>query len=170
MQKTSFVLQALNILGPEVILKLSEVLRIKQVPLKKAAGEELVSWSEAPPPEELPKPKRVAPTEAKILPFPKTIRQFEELESEQKEIIESKAESREKSEPLREGARVMPSDIILWQREIMKDSDGAIQKIDAMKGYQRSTQMYMAKSKTIDGKEKIRFITTNGILINKKQA
>ncbi len=169
MQKTSFVLQALNILGLEEILKLSEVLRVKQVPLKKAAGEELVSWSEASQDEQA-KPKMPPSTEGKILPFPKTIRQFEELESEKKEIIETKPNTREKSESLPEGTLVMPSDVVLWQREIMKDSDGAIQKIDAMRGYQRSTQMYMAKSKTIDGKEKIRFIVTNGILINKKQA
>lgn len=170
MQKTSLVLQALNILGLEEILKLSEVLRIKQVPLKKAAGEELVSWSETTQ-EELPRPKQTSPSEAKILPFPqKTIKQFEELESEQEEIVEAKAVIKDKLEEAPAGIRVMPSDVILWQREIMKDSDGAIQKIDAMKGYQRSTQMYMVKSKSIDGKEKIRFIATNGILINKKQA
>jgi hypothetical protein len=169
LQNSSFVLRALNILGLEEILKLSEVLRIKQVPLKKAAGEELVTWSETQ--EEVPRSEPKPPSEAKVLAFPKkTIKQFEELESEQREIIEAKAEARENLEKVPEGTLVMPSDVILWQREIMKDSDGAIQKIDAMKGYQRSTQMYMVKSKNIDGKEKIRFIATNGILINKKQA
>lgn len=80
----------MNILGLEEILKLSEVLRIKQVPLKKAAGEELVTWSETQ--EEVPRSEPKPPSEAKVLAFPKkTIKQFEELESEQREIIEAKA-------------------------------------------------------------------------------
>jgi hypothetical protein len=161
--KSSYVLQALNILGLEEILKLSEVLHAKQVPLKKAAGEELIVWNT---PVEKPG-KKAKKEEAKVLPFPnRAVTDFPELEEEPPE----KPEERPAPESSSGNEHVMPSDIILWQRELMRDSDEAIQKLDAMKGYQKSTQMYVVKSHLADGKEKIRFASTNGVLINKKQA
>jgi hypothetical protein len=163
--KPSYVLQALNILGLEEILKLSEVLHAKQVSLKKAAGEELIVWNT---PAKKPE-KKAKKEEAKVLPFPtRAITDYPELEEDAPD--HSLAEERAAAENFSENEHVMPSDIILWQRELMKDSDEAIQKLDAMKGYQKSAQMYVVKSHLADGKEKIRFASTNGVLINKKQA
>lgn len=167
MSKSSYVLQALNILGLEEILKLSEVLHAKQVPLKKAAGEELIVWNT---PAEAPA-KPVKKEEGKVLAFPKrAITDYPELEEDLQEQSAAKEPREKLTENLSGNEQLMPSDIILWQRELMKDSDEAIQKLDAMKGYQKSTQMYVVKSHLADGKEKIRFASTNGVLINKKQA
>lgn len=150
MTKTPFVFHALSLLGLEEILKLAEVHQTKKVALKKAAGGELISWDE---PVAAP-PKKVQPEEAKVLIFPKT----PQIEEEKSEIPDS------------EKPHLVTSDVLLWQREMTKDSDSSIQKLDAFKGYKRSTEMYVVKSSTIDGKDKIRFASTEGILVDKKQA
>ncbi len=43
-----FVLRALKILGLEEILNIAEVPKMKKTALKKAAGEELISWDDEP--------------------------------------------------------------------------------------------------------------------------
>lgn len=162
MAKSSFVLQALKILGLEEMLKLSEVLHEKQVPLKKAAGEELIAWGDAE--EKRSKPKRSLPeSEAKVLEFPK--KNIGQMPSLPEEHRPSGADHEEDSGDL------MPSDVILWQREMSKQAEGNILKLDAFKGYKKSTEMYVVKTPSpIDGKDKIRFASIKGVLINKKQA
>jgi hypothetical protein len=156
MSQTPFVLKALKILGPEEMLKLTEVLQVEQVPLKMAAGEELIVWDEV---SEKPSVK-AAETEAKILPFPKkSIHDLIPLEEESPE-----------DEGEQGPTNLLTSELILWQREITKEAGGNNQKLNAFKGYKKSTEMYVVKSADIDGKDKIRFAETNGILINKKQA
>jgi len=152
----SLVLQALGILGLQDILKLTEVLRKKQGTLtgslKKVAGDELNDWNN-----ETKKTKK--DTDAKVLNFPKkTLLDFEYPTDDGKE------------EDKEGGPKVTPAEVVLWQREMAKESSDAIQKMDAMKGYRRSTEMYVVKSQSDDGKEKIHFASTNGILVNKKQA
>ena len=162
MAKSSFVLQALKILGLEEMLKLSEVLHEKQVPLKKAAGEELIAWDDAE--EKRPKPKKVRPeTEARVLEFPKkNIGQMPSLREEHKPSAANHEE---------DSGDLMASDVVLWQREMSKQAEGNILKLDAFKGYKKSTEMYMVKTpSSVDGKDKIRFASTKGVLINKKQA
>ena len=155
MSKSSFVLQALKILGLEEMLKLSEVLHVKQVPLQKAAGDDLV-WDEAPNTSS----KRIrAPEDAKILAFPKkTIHDIAPMP-------DPVPESDDKERP-----NFLTSDLVLWQREIAKSSGETIQKMDAFKGYKKSTEMYVVKTPTPEGKDKIRFASTNGVLVNQKQA
>lgn len=160
MKKTNFVLRALNLYGLEEILKLSKAMNVKQVPLKKAAGEELIVWDDAPG---LDTPRASAAPEAKVLPFAKSKSPF----ISQEEIEEAKALEAKKKE---ESSTFLTSELVLWQREISRDSEESIQKLDAFKGYQRSTEMYVVKTQTLEGKEKIRFASTNGILVNKKQA
>lgn len=157
MSKSSFVLQALKILGPEEVLKLSEVLRVKQVPLKKAAGEELIVWNDAP---EVPKKKlSQKEEESNVLDFPKkSIRDLAPMEPESTENVEG------------EKSTLITSDMVLWQREINRESTDNVHKLDAFKGYKKSTEMYVVKESTVDGKEHIRFASTNGVLVNKKQA
>ncbi|HXH73701.1 MAG TPA: hypothetical protein VNJ08_01960 [Bacteriovoracaceae bacterium] len=156
MAKTSFVLRALSVLGFEEILKLSEVLMEARVPLKKAAGEDLIVWNDA------PKKKSIhQQDDAKILNFPKqgSLKEFEALrDPDIPDATEGQAPT------------LINSDLVLWQREITRESDDASKKLEAASGYQKSTQMYVVKSQTPEGKKKLRFASTDGILVNKKQA
>lgn len=156
----SFVLQALKIFGLEEMLKLSQTGQVKAGMLKKAAGAELIVWDDAPEVATLAPPEQ---PEAKILPFKK---QF----GEPSEISEPIADPHlAQGKPSEESANFYSSEFMLWQRELSKDNTSPLKK-DAVQGYARSTEMYVVKSPTIDGKEKIRFAETNGILVNKKQA
>ena len=148
MSKTSFVLQALKILGSEEILKLSEALHHKSIPVKKAAGEDLVVWNEAP---EAPKRKESAEsTSADILIFPERPKRSEEDEQEHTPGL-------------------MASELIFWQREMSKHT-GEVQKSEALKEYKKSTNVYMVQTVETDGKKSSRSAATEGVLINKKQA
>lgn len=169
MAKQSYVLDVLSILGLERILKLSEVLRAQGMPLKKAAGEDLVSWGNAPSVESVS--KKIAPEEAQsskenVLSFPKkNITDFKEYRLNDG-VSAEKAKNEEDGLEVR---KVITSDLLLWQREVARECGEAIQKDDAMKSYKKSTEMYVVKTQTKEGKEKIRFASTNGILVNKKQ-
>lgn len=159
MAKTSFILRALGLLGLEEILKLSEVVIERQIPLKKAAGEDLLAWSE---PTTKKKPRQQPEEEARILSFPKkSVHDFSELEDPNRP-----------PPPNDDGEKpsLLSSDMLLWQREISKETGGALKKVDAVKGYQKSTQMYVVKTESPEGKQKIRFASTDGILVNKKQS
>jgi hypothetical protein len=153
--KTPYVLRALKIIGQEEILKLSEVLLIKQKPLKKAAGEEFIVWDDAAE----PPPSKVLQAEAKILPFPKKC--INDLIPMQEEVPEEAIEKAVVEEVF--------TDLVLWHREFSKSTTGN-SKLEASKGYKRSTEMYIVKTPDHAGKDKIRFASTNGVLINKKQA
>jgi hypothetical protein len=156
LSKSTFVLRALKILGLDEMLKLSQVLHVKQVPLKKAAGEDLVVWDDAP----VMAPRQQESTEAKVLSFPKkTIQDLAPLREENLEKEDDK-----------ERPNFLTSDLVLWQREIAKSSGENVHKLDAFKGYKKSTEMYVVKTPTPEGKDKIRFASTNGVLVNKKQA
>lgn len=157
MPKNSFVLQALKILGLEDILKLSEVLHVKQVPLKKAAGEELIVWDEDAPDKVFQKAPR---EEGKVLSFPKKTA-----------VQDLTAFTPEPEIPKEELApSFVTSDLVLWQREISRDAGENIVKLDAFKGYKKANEMYVVKTKMAEGKDKMRFASTNGVLVNKKQA
>lgn len=154
----SFVLNALRILGPEEILKLSQAPKVKQALLKKAAGEELIVWSEET--SERSASKNLENNEAKILPFKRGPSDLEE----------PLKDSEEEGRPLEEASHFYSSEFLLWQRELSRETEDPIHKQAAVKGYQKSTEMYVVKSHDLQGKEKIRFVSTNGVLINKKQA
>lgn len=154
MSKSSYVLRALKILGLEEMLKLSKVLQHQQGNLKKAAGDELVFWDDAPQ----GRPSVEAKEEARILDFPKS-----KVAGE----APPKQDPVEKSE---EVGALLTSDLVLWQRELSRSHADNVHKLDAVQGYKRSTEMYVVKTSGLDGKDKIRFASTNGVLINKKQA
>lgn len=157
MSKSTYVLRALKILGLPEILKLSEVLQVKQVPLKKAAGEELIVWDDTT--EIAPKKHQKAEPEGKVLAFPKkTINDLRPFEEEAPAVSDEEAPD------------FLSSDLVLWQREISRQAGGNVQKLDAFKGYKKSTEIYVVKTSDHEGKDKIRFASTNGVLVNKKQA
>jgi hypothetical protein len=150
-----FVLRALNILGIEEILKLSEVIQNKQKPLKKAAGAEVIVWDDE---TEEREPKQI-PNPEKVLPFPKkTVQNLPQLTEEHP------PEEKEKAEEL------ITSDLMLWQREMSKHKGETLNKIEGFSEYQRSNDVQVIKTHNNAGKQEVRFVPTNGVLINKKQA
>lgn len=148
-------MRALCILGPEEILKLAHGLHREEISFKKAAGEDLVFWKERSS-ETGKKPDRPK-TEAKILHFGRPTPQVDE-------------KPQSTSEETGDDPQIMSSEVILMQREIARETASGSQKQTAKSGYQKSNEMYVVKSSTLDGKEKIRFASTNGVLVNKKQA
>jgi hypothetical protein len=159
--KTPFVLQALTLLGFEEMLKLSEIVQGQRLPLKKAAGEELIVW------EETPGLTSTAGSQdagsAKVLPFPSK-------DGFAPPFPFTPAEEDLSEEDLTQ-VKVYPSDLLLWQRELSKEASTQVQKLDAFKGYQKLTQIFVVKNQQgQESKEKSRIASTNGILINKKQA
>ena len=150
-----YVLRALCILGPEEILKLAHVLNREEVTFKKASGDDVVVWKQ----EKVSAKKEEARprTEAKVLQF-----------SRPASVIEERAEKT--PEDLSDDSQIMSSEVILIQREIARETSSEGQKASAKSGYSRANDMYILKSQSLDGKEKIRFASTNGVLVNKKQA
>lgn len=152
----SFVLRALKILGLEEMLKLSEVLQVKQVALKKAAGAEHIVWDDAA--EEQPRPSQEK--QAKILTFPKkSITDFNKLTEKATDLPSDEASH-----------TLLSTDMVLWQRGLARNAEETIHKLGAFQGYKKATEIYVVKSNDLEGKEKIRFASTNGVLVNKKQA
>ena len=50
-----------------------------------------------------------------------------------------------------------------------KETVGSVKK-EAARGYARATEMYVVKTSKIEGSDSIRFASTNGVLVDKKQA
>lgn len=150
------MLKALKILGLEEMHKLASFHQTKKIQFKKAAGEELILWDDLP---ELPY-ESTKKNEATVLPFPKTTtHQTEGVKPGPTEHAQSSAEN----------VACMPVDILLWQRDVVRHTGENNQKLDAFKGYKKASEMYVVKSLDEDGKDRIRFASTNGVLVNKKQ-
>ena len=152
----SNILKILRLFSLEEMLKLVQGVRIQHVSLKKAAGEELISLD--PVPEKPKKEPKKNPTEATILPFPTS---------------KTPAPPVEEIEPLPEtvsnAAQFYATEDILWQRELAKDSFSPLHKLEAIKGYKKAIDVYIVKNCEGENKQKIRFASTNGVLVNKKQ-
>ncbi len=148
-------MRALCILGPEEILKLAHVLHREEVSFQRASGDDIVSWKDQKP---TPRKKETkSQTEAKILHFTKPAPQMEE-----KPVDDGEATG--------DDAQILSAEVILMQREISRETSSERHKVSARSGYQKASEMYVVKSQSLDGKEKIRFASTNGVLVNKKQA
>ncbi|MGE3609616.1 MAG: hypothetical protein AB7I27_08525 [Bacteriovoracaceae bacterium] len=157
MKKASFVLKALKILGLEDIQSLAQVAGQKQTALKKAAGEELIVWDDVPSPKK--SSSKSSDPKDNVLAFKQKNAQFAPPE-----------ESDKKTEDDENGPKIMSSEMLLWQREMHRESIEISHKTEAMKGYQRASEMYLVKTQSLDGQEKIKFLSTQGVLVNKKQA
>lgn len=155
MAKSSYVLRALKILGLEEVLKLSEVLNVRQVSLKKAAGDDFIVWDSTSV--EKVEVEKTEPL-GKVLSFPKkSIHDLEKLPEEN-------------GSPQEIPENLIQSDLLLWQRDVGRSKEIPVHRKDAFNGYKRATEMYVVKESTVEGKSKIRFASTNGVLVNKKQA
>lgn len=159
----SFVLQALKIFSLEEILRLSQALKVKSSLMKKAAGQELVFWGEATEDQETTQ-KKSEQQEAKVLPFKNTP---DSHPPEGQFISSESANPAPISNPPVLG---LVSNELLFLKEITKNPDNPMLKKEAIEGYLKATDIYIVKSSTIEGKDKIRFASTQGVLINKKQA
>jgi hypothetical protein len=152
--KTPYVLLALQILGLEEILKLSKVLNTKKIPLKKAVGQDLIVWDE----DDLSTKKETVQEEAKILLFsPPT----EVVPLAPTSPCDTKTQQDESS---------TQSDLYIWHREINKQSSEKAHQKEALQGYKKTTEIYVIKTKDDSGKTQFRYASTEGVLINKKQA
>jgi len=155
----SFVLKALRILGLEEILKLSKAAFVKPVLMKRAAGEDLIVWNDAPETQGIhvdsDQPK------GKVLPFKKNLTDFPKSSFNQEKAKEDSSETH---------CNMQSTEYVLWNRDQNKDANSPVLKKEAAKEYARSTEMYVVKTSTVEGKEKIRFANTNGVLVDKKQA
>lgn len=145
-------------------MKLARAIKVKPSMMKKAAGQELISWSDASELEESPS-ELEARSPDNILPFQKSLRN-------PVSPLPQKSEPKEESAPGEEAdiPHLVSADFILWQRELSRDPNGGMQTKEAVKGYSKATEMYVVKTPSADGKDKIRFASTQGVLVNKKQA
>lgn len=160
----SNVLKALRIFSLEEMLGLSQAVNVKTVLLKKASGEDLLAWSDAPP---TPAERHVENSDQGqgiVLPFKAKLKDFSKI-SESAPVVEDVEIETEKST-----SSLFSTESMLWSMELAKESSAPILKKDAAKEYARSTEMYVVKTSTIEGKDKIRFASTNGVLVDKKQA
>lgn len=130
--------------------------------MKRAAGEDLIVWSDAP--ETVDSNKDNDEHKATVLPFKKHLSDFNKFNETDLDPAKLKDQASESSNT------IQSSEYILWNREQSKDASSPVLKKEAAKEYARSTEMYVVKTSTVEGKEKIRFANTNGVLVNKKQA
>ncbi len=150
-----YVLRALCILGPEEILKLAHVLNREEVIFKQASGDDVIFWKQE---RSAAKKRDSGPkTDAKILQFSRPA----PLPDDQ---------PGHSSENDSQDLKIMSSEVILMQREISRETSIEGHKAAAKSGYSKANEMYVVKSKSLDGKQKIRFASTNGVLVDKKQA
>ena len=145
------VLRALSILTFEDILQLSsadeEIIAFQQV----AGGE----WVTAPAAVARPRP------EAKILSFPASA----QLRVKDLDCLPETGEEVE----LEVGGE-LSLDFILTQRTLWKEGVEKLGLTGAIDSYLQQLQMISIKEKNREGKDCIRFISTQGLLVNKKHS
>jgi hypothetical protein len=160
----SNVLKALRIFSLEEMLSLSQAANIKPVLMKKAAGEDLLAWTDAPSVAVERHAKGSEERQGVVLPFKSKVTDSSKI-SESAPVVGD----------TEQGQGELPSSLfstesMLWSKELSRDSSAPTLKKDAAKEYARSAEMYVVKTTTIEGKDKIRFASTNGVLVDKKQA
>lgn len=162
MKRRSKVLQAFSIIGPEEILNLSRIL-LKKTQLKKAAGDDLVFWDDAAGPESsLPTPAP-SPPPGKVLKFPDT---QAAVSAYQQQIKASPPKAETPEEP----SNLTTGEISILHREISREAEASIQRLGAKEGYKKNGSALIVKTKQDNGKEKLHFASTNGVLVDKKSA
>lgn len=156
MKKKSSILEALCLYDQEKILDLCKILLEKKIPLKKAAGEDILFSS--PSTGKSPIGGAFEKSQQK-----KIERQLFLVPSEE-EVKEKKKKKKEEEEDFR-----LNSELIMWQREASKEIETIMKKTDAVKGYKQNNQLYVVKKETKKGESKLKFASTHGVLVDKKQ-
>jgi len=155
LSKKSFVLQALNIYDLDDVLQLSSILLEKRVPLKRVAGESFEFSLET-------SVDNMGSRSEK-----KTIKS-DNIAS--LKLVDLDARKKEKEEQERKDFdSKLNSELLLWQREASKNPGDSIKKVDAAQGYKQNSQIYIVNQDTSEGKNKLKFASTRGVLVDKKQ-
>lgn len=159
--KQSSILQALQIIGPEEILKLAQILS-RTMSVKRVVGDDFDLWDDAPQ----GSPKLNKKPEGKVLPFPKSS-PLSATEAPRPAVEETHGELPDEDSEL---PHFLGAEAALLHREISREADEAIQKLQAKQGYRKTAELLIVKTKTQGGKEKLSFVSTRGVLVDKKQA
>jgi hypothetical protein len=160
LSEKSFVLRALKILGLEEILKLSELLKRNQGSLKKVVPTE--TSQEDASYEGASRPLEKGLSEVLIFPT--------KHQGPNSDLIpEGEGHKSQLTDEINDKL-TDESELFLLQHEYSKLHEGTVQRLDALREYQKIAQTYQVQQKSDDGKSVRKIISTNGILINKKQA
>jgi hypothetical protein len=158
-RKKSNILEALSLYDQDKILDLCKVLLEKKIPFKKAAGEDVLFSS-------------TNNLERASLGINKTeVKKKSQVEERHLILVKDQADlgqKKKKKENVEEDFR-LNSELLMWQREASKEIDGVLKKSEAVKGYKQLNQLYVVKEESEDGKNKLKFASTHGVLIDKKQ-
>jgi hypothetical protein len=160
--KSLSVFRALGLLGPEEVSQLSLSSLEKISPLKKVVGQEFIVSEES-----SSKLQNVSKKQLRDSGGSRVL-QFSEHLNAGDEGVQSNDEnhgSTDQSSP-----HFMSADILLWQRSVSKSTEEKLHKQEALKEYGQSGHHFSVKKNLEDGKEKITIASTQGILIDKKQA
>lgn len=164
MAKKPFVLSCLRILGLEEMLKLSDVVHTRSIPLKQVSGGGF-AVGDAPEekPRNEPKKEKKEAKEAKVIPFPSK-------EPAKKEVPEENHSKSTTNGPLDLPGGFLASEEILNQLERAKEMKEANLRHRAIEEYRQGQNTHIVKSKNDEGKTEIRFAKTKGVLIDRKLA
>lgn len=157
MKNNSAVLRAFSLIGPEEILKLSQVLHVA-TGLKKVVGESYTLWDEG--------PARPAPSRplGKVLQFPINKSSVPESEAVPEPHLKPPADGKVFDAPFITG------EAAVLYRQISREAEEHLQKCAAKTGYQKAGAVLMVKTPIEGGREKVHFASTNGVLVDKKSA
>jgi len=151
LSKKSFVLKALYIYDLDDVLQLCSILLEKKVPLNRAVGDGFETMG-----------SNMGTRSAKKTTKADNIASLK--------LVDLDARKKEKEEQERkEFDTKLNSELLLWQREASKAPGDSIKRVDAANGYKQSSQLYVVKQETSDGKNKLKFASTRGVLVDKKQ-
>ena len=169
----SLLLKIFRLITPDDLGVLAETLEVSHLELKKAAGSELLSCDSEPHPSS----KNVSKN-AKVIQFPKKDDHEETIVDKESlaeiGVLSGKEQRERKKVEEEEEKRHSPSesDLLLEEREKFKESEEKIYKRTGFACYQRSSDLslYRVTSTDTAGKEKSRLTSSQGVLVNKKQA
>lgn len=157
MKRNSAVLRAFSLIGPEEILKLSQILYVA-TGLKKVVGESYTLWDEGPPQSAPSRPP------GKVLQFPQNKIASPESESVPEPHLQPPADGKVFDAPFITG------EAAVLYRQISREAEDQLQKSSAKNGYKKTGSVLMVKTQIDGGKEKVHFASTNGVLVDKKSA
>jgi hypothetical protein len=158
-QAHSIVLGILKLLTPAGLSRLASTRSVRIKP-KMAAGAELLVWDQ----EDVPS------ADARVLEFPangrNSLNQIGILSAAEQQAAQAAiAEAAKKSE----GSE---TDFILGERVKFKDTEDKLSKQNGLASYQKSSDMALFRVTVTDakGKERSQLTSSQGVLVNKKQA
>ena len=164
----SIVLSVLRLLTTHDLRRLTDTLKSARQLAKKAAGAEMLVWDDT--------EDAIAPAvEAKVLPFPSApVQTGAAAGLGQIGVLSAKEQQERAKAALEEAEKDKPSetDFLLDEREKFKETEEKMFKQNGYACYQRSSDVSLYRVTVTDdkGKEKTKLTSSQGVLVNKKQA